>query len=156
MATNPRGERDYDGRRHRDHRRHDRHRRDRRDKDQSNSSSYANRNRRNQRDRYRRNEEYHKYYDHNHNFEAERYYDDQLDHIKFVDRAYGRMNDGLVDHEIEYVSTELDKRLDKELNAKLNAILDDEVPEPPANVRRLNGQVSVHQSPDDVKGTLCA
>ena len=68
-----------------------------------------------------------------------------------MDRAYGRMNDGLVDKEIEYVSKELDRRLDEELNSRLNKLLDDQVSPPAQSVRRLNGQRTVHQTADNVK-----
>ena len=148
MATNARGERDYDGRRYRGDRRRDHGRRDNRDRrgnDHRSSGSYLRRHR-------KQNENYNKYYDHRHNYKAERYYDDQLDEIKYVDRAYGRMNDGLMDKEIEYVSKELDRRLDKDLNSRLNALLDDQVNPPPQSVRRLIGQTSVHQTADEVKG----
>ena len=64
------------------------------------------------------------------------------------------MNKGLNDPEIEYVSKELDKRLDADLNSRLNALLNDEVPEQPNQVRKLNGQKNVHQTAEDVKGML--
>ena len=152
MATHARGERDYSDRRHHGRDRHDRRKDDRRD--QNNFRSHGNRNSNKQRSRARRNEPYRKYYDHHHNFEAEHYYDDQLNDTKFVDRAYGKMNDGLNDPEIEYVSKELDKKLDAELKRHLDAVLNDTVVEPANSVPRLNGEISVHQTADDIKGTF--